>query len=123
MRHNAVNVKIMKETIFIPANKSYFSLHQTFKMDFQKGAPNDYHNPPYDTKEGQPSESLTQQQQDLASHGQANSVTSRPTNVAEQTDASTKAPQSKLNNVDEDINSTEQVVDGYMDKKMGGANF
>lgn len=123
MRHNAVNVKIMKRNNIYTGKQSYFSLHQSFKMDFQKGAPNDYHLPPYDTKEGQPSESLTQQQQDLASHGQANAVTSRPTNVVEETDASTKAPQSKLKNVDEDIDSTEQVVDGYMDKKMGGANF
>jgi hypothetical protein len=122
MRHNAVNVKITKKHYLYQQIKLLLSL-STFKMDFQKGAPNDYHIPPYDTKEAQPSESQTEQQQDLASHGQANTVTNQPNNVAEVTDASTKPPQSKLKNVDEDLGSTEQVVDGYMDKKMGGANF
>ncbi|KAG2182667.1 hypothetical protein INT44_005646 [Umbelopsis vinacea] len=91
-------------------------------MDFQNGAPSDYHRPAYDTKDGQPNASQTEQQQNLASHGQANAVVNQPTNVAEQTDASTTTPQSKLKNVDEDVGSSEQFVDGYMDKKMGGAN-
>jgi hypothetical protein len=92
-------------------------------MDFQNGQHNDYHLPPFDTKEAHPSKSVTALQQDLASHGVAEAGADLRINAIEETYGSTTAPQSELKNVDEDVGSSENVVDGYIDKKMGGANF
>ncbi|KAG2177211.1 hypothetical protein INT43_007868 [Umbelopsis isabellina] len=88
-------------------------------MDIQNGPPSNYHQPPFESKSAQPAKENTEQQQNLASHGTATAVVDHG---VQQSD-SAKASQSKPENVEEGLNKADDMVEGYMDKKMGGANF
>ncbi|CAM0135501.1 hypothetical protein VKS41_005146 [Umbelopsis sp. WA50703] len=88
-------------------------------MDLQNGPPSNYHQPPFESKSAQPAKENTQQQQNLASHGTATAVIDHGV----QQSASAKASQSKPENVEQSLNKDDNMVEGYMDKKMGGANY
>ncbi|GAB5587045.1 hypothetical protein Unana1_01945 [Umbelopsis nana] len=92
-------------------------------MDLRNGPPSDYHQPPLESKQAQPDRDNTYQQQDLASHGVATDTTDQRNITTHNQDTSEKVPTGKQEDVKSNIGASDRVVDGYLDKKMGGANF